>query len=89
MKKHLNKLFHHETIKCPECNRIQTAVVEHALPFDIYVHTCEKCGYVIMEREWEIVKADIKCPRCKILEDKLNRIWKEVEKSYKLASVNR
>lgn len=50
---------HTETIKCPECEKVQEAVVEHAEPWepwDIYVHTCTGCGYVIMESEWNKVQ---------------------------------
>ena len=43
-------------IKCPECGTMQDAIVEHTLPFSTYVHFCEKCGYVIMESEWEEIK---------------------------------
>lgn len=43
-------------IKCPECGTIQDAIIEHTLPFSTYVHFCEKCGYVIMESEWEEIK---------------------------------
>lgn len=45
---------HTETIKCPKCNAVQTATVEHTIPFYSYVHDCE-CGYTIMESEWERV----------------------------------
>ena len=43
-------------IKCPECGKIQDAIVEHTIPFNTYIHLCEKCGYVIMEDEWEEIK---------------------------------
>ena len=43
-------------IKCPECGTIQDAIVEHTIPFDTYIHFCEKCGFVIMESEWEEIK---------------------------------
>lgn len=43
---------HIEKIQCTECNHIQDATVEHTIPFYSYVHNCEKCGYVIMESEW-------------------------------------
>ena len=46
--------FHHERIKCPECNRFQKAKVEHTFPWHSYVHECV-CGYIIMESEWNHV----------------------------------
>ena len=44
-----------ETITCPECNEIQEATVtfEDLMPFEVYVHECKGCGYVIGESEWE------------------------------------
>ncbi len=48
---------HTEEIKCPECNRIQNAEVEHSFPWWSYVHHCLCCEYVIMESEWENTKA--------------------------------
>ncbi len=42
---------HTETIKCPECGKIQDAVVEHTWPWYSYIHNCE-CGHTIMESEW-------------------------------------
>lgn len=44
--------FHIETIICPECGKIQPAVVEHTWPFYSYVHECHRCHYTIMESEW-------------------------------------
>lgn len=44
-----------QTIECPECGCVQDAEVKLAIPFDIYIHDCEKCGYTIMESEWEII----------------------------------
>jgi NMD protein affecting ribosome stability and mRNA decay len=46
---------HLERIICPMCDREQRAEVLHAFPFDVRVHTCNQCGYVIMESEWERV----------------------------------
>lgn len=43
-------------IKCSECETIQTAWVQITFPWNTYIHTCEKCSYVIMESEWEEVK---------------------------------
>jgi C4-type Zn-finger protein len=50
-------------IQCPECNAIQEAKVEkgNEYPyFNAYIHTCNTCGYVIMESEWDEVKDDNK-----------------------------
>lgn len=44
--------YHIERIKCPHCGKIQPAKVIHAFPFNIYSHCCKKCGYIIMESEW-------------------------------------
>ena len=43
-------------IQCPECSTIQDAVVEMTFPFPTYIHHCEKCKYVIMESEFNIVE---------------------------------
>jgi len=43
---------HPETIKCPECGHIQTAMVQETEPFYTYLHECYNCGYMIMESEW-------------------------------------
>ena len=50
---------HTENIKCPNCESIQEAEVEHAetkYDWDVYIHNCTKCDYTIMESEWEEVK---------------------------------
>jgi predicted RNA-binding Zn-ribbon protein involved in translation (DUF1610 family) len=47
--------FHAVTIQCPECGMIQQAKVEHTNFWNIYVHDCTKCGYTIMESEWNTV----------------------------------
>jgi len=44
---------HGELIRCPKCGTVQGAVVVHTIPFFTYAHTCEHCGYEIMESEWE------------------------------------
>ena len=52
----MNEVWHHaERIRCPECGQEQDATVQHTRPFWTYVHDCEKCGYTIMESEWEVV----------------------------------
>lgn len=43
-------------IKCPECQTIQGAVIEKTIPFGTYIHDCVKCGYKIMESEWDTVE---------------------------------
>ena len=41
-------------IKCPKCGKVQDAILEWQWKWR--VHNCEKCGYVIMESEWQEVK---------------------------------
>lgn len=44
-------------IECPECGSIETAIEDHTTePFPTYLHSCNKCGYVIMESEWNVIK---------------------------------
>ena len=43
-------------IKCPSCDTVQAAYVEHTEPFDTYIHDCVKCEYIIMESEWDVVE---------------------------------
>lgn len=49
---------HKETIKCPQCGKIQVAEVLHTFPFWSYVHHCVSCRYFIMESEWELVNTE-------------------------------
>jgi phage FluMu protein Com len=44
---------HYELIKCPECNTVQQAMVEHTAPFATFIHHCSKCNHIIMESEWD------------------------------------
>lgn len=44
-----------QKIKCPECNYTQDAIVKHTPMFPIFIHECEKCKYVIMESEWDVI----------------------------------
>lgn len=53
-----NMETHHEIIKCTNCGSIETAEVEHTIPFYSYVHTCQ-CGYVITESDWH--RVETKC----------------------------
>lgn len=43
-------------IKCPACYTVQSAIVEHTIPFGTYIHHCVNCDYTIMESEWTIVE---------------------------------
>lgn len=43
--------YHIEEIECPECEKIQSAVVEHTPLWNIYIHHCD-CGYIITESDW-------------------------------------
>lgn len=44
-------------IECPECGSIEIAVEDYTTePFPTYLHRCNKCGYVIMESEWNVIK---------------------------------
>ena len=44
-----------QKIKCPECNQVQEATVEHTIPFTTFIHECDKCKYVIMESDWDVI----------------------------------
>lgn len=42
-------------IECPECGSIEIAVEDYTTaPFPTFLHSCNKCGHVIMESEWMI-----------------------------------
>ena len=44
-------------IECPECGSIEIAVEDHTTePFSTYLHSCNKCGHIIMESEWNPIK---------------------------------
>lgn len=44
------------TIECPECGSREIAIEDYTTaPYPTYLHSCNKCGYVIMESEWEVV----------------------------------
>lgn len=47
---------HTETIECPECGEVQTAIVEQTVIWNSYVHECQKCKYIILESEWNKVE---------------------------------
>ena len=45
-------------IECPECGSIEIAIEDYTTaPFPTFLHSCNKCGYVIMESEWDISKS--------------------------------
>lgn len=48
--------YHVENIVCPGCESVEPATVWHYWPFNSYVHTCDQCGHIIMESEWELAK---------------------------------
>ena len=43
-------------IICPNCGSVENAEIEISMPFNIYIHYCSKCEYVIMESEWAKIK---------------------------------
>ena len=48
------KQTYNEWIVCPECKTSQEATIEVGIPWNTYIHECEKCKYVIMESDWQI-----------------------------------
>lgn len=47
-----------DSIECPVCLTVQQADVvwdERDL-WPIYVHTCSRCNYIILESEWTVIK---------------------------------
>lgn len=48
---------HTEHIVCPQCGKVCTAEVKKSLPWNILVHRCEHCGFLIMESDWERVES--------------------------------
>jgi hypothetical protein len=54
------KFLRMEKIKCPECKTVQEAKHDATVGwpyFAVLVHEC-KCGFIIGESEWEVVKDD-------------------------------
>lgn len=48
-------------IECPSCGSIEIAVEDHTTePFSTYLHSCNKCGHVIMESECNPIKIKTK-----------------------------
>lgn len=47
-------------IECPECGSIEIAVEDYTTePFPTFLHSCNKCGYVIMESEWNVINSKL------------------------------
>lgn len=47
-------------IECPECGSIEIAVEDYTTaPFPTYLHRCNKCEYVIMESEWNVIESGV------------------------------
>lgn len=42
-----------KTIRCPNCGKVQKALVRHTPIFDDFTHHCDGCDYWITESEWE------------------------------------
>ena len=51
-----SKVIGTETIECPECGSHEKAEIEGDIFFASYLHECKKCGYLIMESEWQSVE---------------------------------
>ncbi len=46
-----------EKIRCPACGEVQDAEVDTTtIPWNTYIHDCVKCGYTVMESDWEKVE---------------------------------
>jgi hypothetical protein len=44
-------------IECPECGSIEIAIEDYTTaPFPTFLHSCNKCRYVIMESEWNVIE---------------------------------
>lgn len=44
-------------IECPECGSTELAIEDYTtVPFPTYLHSCNKCGHVIMESEWDVIE---------------------------------
>ena len=53
MRKTMERLKKYERIGCNNCGKIQRAKVTVDIIFEVYIHECINCGYIIMESEWE------------------------------------
>ena len=44
----------YELVECPNCGSDEEATVTfpQGHPWPTYIHTCSKCGHIIMESEW-------------------------------------
>lgn len=47
-----------DTIVCPDCGWLQDAPIEfrNRDPYPTYFKECERCGYLILESEWQSVR---------------------------------
>ena len=70
-----------ETIICPNCGTIQEATVDRDVPFAVLIHDCDKCGYRIMESEWEVVDPTLLGPIQPISEETASELADQLLKS--------
>lgn len=54
-------ILYHDIIICPDCGYLQDAPVtfEEGDPWPSYLKVCDRCGYIIIESEWQSVKATL------------------------------
>lgn len=76
---------HKEQIICPNCGKVQEAIVEQKIPFWSYVHECKNCNYIITESEWNRVRKPLVFHLKKIWFDKI----KSGEKTHEFRSVEK
>lgn len=72
-----------ETIKCPNCGSIEKAKVKLSVPFAVYIHDCDKCGYRIMESEWEVVDPTLLGPIQPVSEKTASELIKAMTAGWK------
>ncbi len=47
-----------QLIKCPECGSVELGIIDTStFPWNTLIHNCNSCGYIIMESEWDPLKA--------------------------------
>ena len=45
-------------IICPQCKAVELAEIDHStIPFSTYIHICSKCNFIIMESDWNPLRA--------------------------------
>lgn len=49
----INRNMENVIIRCPECGEVQPATILPTIPWNTFIHDCEKCDYIIMESEWD------------------------------------